>query len=172
MMKDVSGMTISYCVQWSGESRGPVTPLDERDAEKRGEAGEPFGVVVGDVAKPAAFIEVNWGLGTVLVWFFDERRLRYLKYEFKRVGAGKLFMSAVNLWEYPPGEAGEFEEPVKAHFVSYRPDGIVRQVERDYGSREDTITDVSDVELDINWEEVPAFGDWASLARLDRGSPA
>lgn len=172
MTTGIEAATASYCERWSGDLRGPVTVIDEADAKARNKSGLPFGVVLGDPDEPDAYLDVDWGEGRVVVWFFGDGRMRTQRYTFERVEPERLFMAEVAVWDYPPDATAEFTSATLAYFVSYQQDGIVRQVERNYLTREETVVDVSDVELDINWEGMPRFGDWAALARRDRGESA
>lgn len=60
-------------------------------------------------------------------------------------------------------------EPIEE--IRYRPNGIVHRELRDKKAQEKTATDYGDVQVDINREPIPEFGDWASISRFDRDQP-
>lgn len=162
---------VTYCERWDSVQRGPVGLLDVTTAQERDAAGRSFTVVLGPRRHPRAIIEMDRAAGSAVVWFFDEDGRRYLSYEFTPVSDTTMFMVAVKFWEYPDGAVDEFDSAISSQFVEYQRNGVIRQVARDFIAGEETVTDISDVPLDINWEKIPAFGDWASIAREDREIP-
>jgi hypothetical protein len=158
---------ISYCRRWNDICRKPIEPLDEAEAARRDAEGEEYAVVVGDGAAPEAVIEVVWKNEYVGVWFFDEQRRRDLNYAFRRIEPDRLFLHEIVTWTYPP-EAETFSDATIIDTLVYQHDGVVRHDHTDTEAKEVESTHYKDVSLDTNWEPVPRFGDWASVARRNR----
>lgn len=167
--------TVTYCDKWNPLLRGPIRPISEAEARRRDSAGEGYTVLLGSSNAPDAILVVNRGNGVLAVSFLDDYQRRYLTYDFRQVDQGTLFMDEVKLWEYPPGDPdpdlGDFATASKITTYEYQQNGIVREIIHESGKDYSDIVDRSDVPLDINWERVPEFGDWASVARWNREEP-
>jgi hypothetical protein len=124
--------------------------------------------VFGDGAAPAGYIEVNWGKRYLGVYFLDERRRPWLRYSFTRLDEDRMFMESVLRWEYPDESAPAKVGATLTEKLSYGQDGVVQREVRDDVAREVRRQTITDVRLDINWEPVPRFGEWDSVARQDR----
>jgi hypothetical protein len=159
---------VYYCERWNGLLHKPFGSLTPDEARARNTSGEPYGVVIGDPDQPDAFVDVVWSKNYVGVWFFDDERRRYLKYEFDKINDEALFMSGVKFWEYPAGAAREFNTATSIHTMSYGRDGVVQRIVKNKKTGEETVTKTSDVELDLNHEPMVEFGDWTSITRQDR----
>jgi hypothetical protein len=79
-----------------------------------------------------------------------------------------MFMATITRWEYPHEAARTIDEFSVIEQIRYRRDGPVRREVRDKAANEIVRTDYGGVNLDINREPVPAFGDWESVARYNR----
>ena len=58
----------------------------------------------------------------------------------------------------------------KVTTLTYSQDGVVPEAIDDSVAETVEVISRSDVALDINWEQVPKFGDWSGVARWDRES--
>jgi hypothetical protein len=125
-------------------------------------------VVLGDQERPDALIEVNWSLDFLGTWFLDAKLRRNLKYSFARVDAKTLFLEQIMLWEYPEDAVRDLDTATKVTTLSYKQDGVVREAIDDSVAETVEAISRSDVPLDINWEQVPEFGDWSRVARYNR----
>jgi hypothetical protein len=54
--------------------------------------------------------------------------------------------------------------------LTYSHDGVVHEGIDDLVAETAEVISRSDVPLDINWEQVPEFGDWSRVARWNRES--
>lgn len=163
---------VTYCERWNGTLHKPIGVMSMDEARQRNDAGELYSVALGDPTHPDAFIEINWTLNYLGVWFFDEKCRRVLKYVFERVNDDQMFMTELGTWEYPPEAGSGLNEASFIETVLYSQDGTVRHREKDKRASEVRTKDIRDVPVDINWETVPEFGQWDSVARHDREPPA
>lgn len=164
-------MQVSYCRRWNFKRNRPIDPLTEEEARQRDEAGELYSVVVGDPAAPDRIIEVVRP-NHIGVWFFDPQQRQSLNYTFRRAGDGRMFLRNIIRWAYPNDEARMLNQCSLIEEIQYEEGGIAHHEVRDKEADEIKRTSYRDVSLDINWEPVPAFGDWDSIIRYDRSAPA
>ena len=165
-------MQVTYCRRWNFLHDQPIDPLTEAQARKRDAAGKLYTVVLGDPAGPEKIIEVVRASGHVGVAFFDPLQRQSLYYTFTRVDDDTMFLHGMTNWKYPNDAAKTINESCWIEHFEYHQDGIVEHEVRDEQADEIRITKYRDVKLDINWEPVPAFGDWDAIARYDRQPPA
>jgi hypothetical protein len=82
-----------------------------------------------------------------------------------------MFLSEMLNWQYPDTNVHELNEADIIERLSFKQDGTVRRNSRNDRTGENIITDVAGVDVSSHWEQVPAFGEWASAARYQRNSP-
>ncbi|MEU5692777.1 hypothetical protein [Actinosynnema sp. NPDC020468] len=163
-------MDHTYCERWNFPDVAPVIPLSEADARQRDAEGELYTAVIGEPANPEVLVEVVRP-DYVGVYFPDKLGRQWQKFAFRRVDDA-LFLESITRWQYGDESARMLGEAELIEQVKYREDGTVHRQVRDKKAREKRDTDYHSVSLDINWEPVPEFGDWASVARFDRDKPA
>lgn len=152
--------TISYCDHWNDMLKGPIDPLSEAEARARHEgSGKYYTAVVGDLEHPEALMMVSLEGEMVSVDFFDAETRPYLGYQFD-VRDGRLFLSHASITEYREGEAVRSYEHYR-----FEPDGHLWRSREEQGVR-DTWEQWADVAG--NWEDMPPFGDYAGVLRLER----
>jgi hypothetical protein len=162
-------MPVTYCERWSVKLGRPARRLSVEEARARDAAGRPwYTVVLGEVTRPECFVEVAWENTHLGVWFLDEECRPWLHHSFTRVDERRLFLDAVVRWEYPPGAGRRPSAAQRVETLTYRQNGAVHQEIEDAGTGELTVCDYTGVPVDVHWEPVPAFGDYRSVARLDR----
>jgi hypothetical protein len=157
-----------YCERWHGREHRPVDVIGEAEARSRDGRGDPYVVVLGDQERPDAIVEVNWSLDYLGTWFLDDKLRRNLKYSFGRVDPKTMFLQQIMLWEYPEDAVRDLNTATKVTTLAYSQDGIVHEAIDDSVAGTEEVISRSDVPLDINWEKVPDFGDWSSVARWNR----
>lgn len=145
----------------------PTGLLSAEQARERHASGEPYAVTLGDPKSPDAVIDVAWKGEYVGVWFLDEKVRRTVHFSFE-VRGNTLFLAEVTNWKYPEGAVLRNQANMIER-VLYTPEGIVTHQIIDKEATEKTTDKLSDVDVSINWEPVPDFGDWDSLAHFDRG---
>jgi len=65
-------------------------------------------------------------------------------------------------------ERGGYARPLVIESFTYKPDGTARKEVTDTQKDEVTAEDRSAIDVNIHWEPVPAFGDYASIVRWNR----
>jgi hypothetical protein len=164
-------MQATYCELWSDPFYEPVDPMSADDAQVLDRQGEPYAVALGVPDSPAVMIEVAWKKAHLGVWFTDEQGRQDLHYAFTKVADGRLFLAEVTSWTYSDGSVFLFEASV-VETISFRADGYVRHT-IDGGSMNSTdVFEYSGIPVEANWEPVPTFGEWGSVARRDRYGPS
>jgi hypothetical protein len=166
-------MQISYCIQWSRNYNRPSKMLGEAQARRAHENGKLYTVLLGDPLRPHCFLEFT-RFRSVGVEFMDAALRTYYDYtlqEFEQLRPNELFISKSRRLEFR-NDDGEFDRGTVFYFkpdgrlkifrYQGNPDGVGSKI---VGEEERT------VDVSRNWEPYPKFGDYASLATRDRGSP-
>ena len=91
-MAPAEPLAVTYCEGWDPTSRALVGVLPVAVAHDRDRVGEQYAVLLGDLRRPYALIEVAWQHGYVGVWFFDQALRRAAKHEFRRLSEDRLFL--------------------------------------------------------------------------------
>ena len=125
-------------------------------------------VVLGDPGRPDALIEVNWSLDFLGTWFLDDKLRRNLSYSFARFDPNTLFLEQIIRWDYPEGAIGDLYTATRVTTLTYSQDGVAHEAIDDSVAGTVEVISRSGVPLDINWEQVPEFGDWSRVARWNR----
>lgn len=154
---------VQYADRWLTRRGKPGAPIDEDEARRRHESGKLYTVVLGDPERPAAYLDVRNETGFVGVHFLDDAGRPYLTYHFARDpnSDDDLFLEQATYREYVG------DEVVRGDAYTFAPDGRVVKEHKDYllheAERGETRDDVSS-----NWEPVPEFGSYESIARVER----
>ena len=155
---------VTYGRKWNFRRHEPVYPISASAAAARDARGDHYAVALpGTSPVPEAVIEVAWRQDHAGVWFLDGQGRQTLLYEFRRAG-DRLFLHSVTEWDYTGGDSA-----TRVAERRYREDGQVRRIVTDDDAPEHVTEDRWETDVAGHWEPVPAFGDWASLARRDRG---
>ena len=160
-------MQVTYCALWSDQRRAPTDVMSEEQARGLDRLGEPYAVVLGEPTAPDAVVEVAWKNEHLGVLFIDGQGRVHSKYSFRRQRDSRLFLSGITMWTYSAEAQFEFEADVVER-ITFRQDGYVRREIDDAESADLQLTEYQDVPMESNWELVPRFGDWRSVARYDR----
>ncbi|GAA1376875.1 hypothetical protein [Catellatospora chokoriensis] len=158
-----------YCRRWNFRRHEPVEPLTADEAQARDAAGEPYTVVPAAPRSgvPDVVIEIAWENGHAGVWFFDAYGRQCLHYSFRRSGE-QLFLGGMTTWEYPDAGAATLSGATCVSWFEFREDGGARRVISDDTAQQRTVEDRTGVDVSTQWEPVPGFGKWDSLARWSR----
>src|SRR5918998_5568452 len=110
-----------------------------------------------------------WKNDFVAVTFLDEAGRQYMEYSFTKKDEKRLFLGRVFIWTYPSDDPKlSLGDSVKREDIRYREDGYVKRIVIDETEAVKDTTEYPDVPVDDNWEPVPEFGDYRSLARKER----
>jgi len=157
--------TVSYGEQWSSVSLEIVDPLDPQTARRRHERGVRYTAILGDPEHPWAFLEVRLEVPCIDVNFLDQELREDLGYTFGRApdSEGGLFLEQAT-WTFYGSSSGEVE--YEEIYVFEAPD-LAQLTRCDYVTDEEE-SFLGHADLAENREPVPAFGDYASIARRER----
>jgi hypothetical protein len=114
------------------------------------------------VGVPRFIVEVTGDY--VGVRFLDECQRPYLQYDFQEVSPKRLFMTRAIYREYE----GSTDKLVEAQTFLWTPDGNQLVTVEDRIHRTSNKQEATGVDLNSNWEDYPAFGQYASFCRTDR----
>ncbi|MCE3002134.1 MAG: hypothetical protein LW860_05445 [Xanthomonadaceae bacterium] len=158
-------MSYSYCEAWFRARKVATKPLTEAQARHRHDTkGALYTVLLGDPQRPSAFIEIVSD-DSIQVEFLDEHLRTRGYYQFVRQEDCRLFMVSAAFSEF----SGDSKRPRLSRRFSFKPDGRVMCFETDFDDAADEEVVIEKrMDVSLNWEPYPAFGDYASIARFDR----
>jgi hypothetical protein len=160
---EVAFDSVTYAERWSDLVPGPVDDLDDEQARQRHESGELYTAILSDGFTPRAYLEVRLEVGFVAVHFLDDERRNHVTYVFGREkGEDQLFLQRATWREF-----GADSQVARGQTFYFKRDGTIYLEEKDYERREATRGEKQD-DVSGNWELVPAFGRYESIARLER----
>jgi hypothetical protein len=164
---------IEYCHSWNSRRNRVGVALTEGEARARNASGEEFIAVLRSAGGgQPVLVTVSGETDVITVTFRDRHGRQNLKYWFGKVdGDERLFLRTVMFWEYPSDDPKlRQSEATKVEETAFRPDGYVKRVVIDSVEQEKETTEYNSVPVDGNWEPVPEFGDYWSIARRERGA--
>ncbi len=105
-------------------------------------------------------LEIPW----IGVYFLDDQLRRQVTYVFSSPDGGKLFLKEYQRFEFADDGSKKSSER-----TTFQKDGLLKVTEVDLVAKTtyeyNVMADMSD-----NWEPIPAFGDYASIARFECGT--
>jgi hypothetical protein len=162
-----------YTFRWNYRRSRPGNPLSEDEARTKDAAGEEYTAVLPPrptTISPVLVTPVRKA-GVVVVTFIDDFGRRSVEYVFSHKDEARLFLSSVHLWTYPSDEPGlRLSDAVVHEDIRYREDGYVQHTITDKAAGHRETREYSDVPVHTNWEPVPTFGHYRSIARFERGA--
>ncbi|GGM10420.1 hypothetical protein [Micromonospora yangpuensis] len=163
---------IEYCHSWNVRRNRVGVALSEDEARGRDAAGEQFIAALRPRgSRQPVLVTVSGQTDTISVTFRDQHGRQNLKYWFVKADDERLFLRTVMLWEYPNDDPKlRQSEATKVEELSFRPDGYVQRIVMDHVERMKDTYEYDDVPVADNWEPVPEFGDYWSIARRERGA--
>jgi hypothetical protein len=164
MISDMSStdVTVKYCERWNNKQKTPIFPMSEDEARARHDSGELYTAVLGDPETPTV-VEVFLTDGYVGVRWLEPHGKDAMRYAFRRT-EDRLFLSEVAI-----NTVSAEGKVVEAESTLIKPDGTVQvslfdNVNRTVKAAEpQTGNDVAAM-----WEDLPQFGDYASITRRER----
>ncbi len=173
--EQVTGATRSretYGLDWNFRHHRPIDALTEEEARSRYQSGEHVVIAVGAPLRPEVVIEVHWNNQYLGVWFFDNLGRQATKFQFTRYGNDRLFLNSVTAWKYPGDTARGLHMSILVDEFTFETDGRAVRIIKDDIAQETVTQQRTGVDVSTNWEPVPTFGDWASIARFERAGPS
>jgi hypothetical protein len=164
---------LDYTYKWNYRRNRPGQVLSEEEARLKDAAGDEYTAVMPPrpgTTRPVLVTPV-WQTGVVVVTFIDEFDRRAVEYVFSKKDDTRLFLDDVHMWTYPNDEPRLLLSAATVRErVSYYTDGYVKRVITNVGEHYKETIEYRDVPVESNWEPIPTFGDYASIARFERGT--
>jgi hypothetical protein len=164
MISDMSStdVTVSYCERWNNKQKTPIFPMSSDEAQARHDSGELYTAVLGDHETPT-IVEVFLGEGYVGVRWLEPHGKDAMRYAFRRAD-DRLFLSEVAI-----NTVSAEGKVVEAESTLIKPDGTVEvSLFDNVNRRVKTAAPTTGNDVTAMWEDIPQFGDYASIARRER----
>jgi hypothetical protein len=164
MISDMSstGVTVSYCERWNNKQNKPIFWMSEDEARARHDSGELYTAVLGDNETPTV-VEVFLKEGYVGVRWLETHGKDAMRYAFRRI-EDRLFLSEVAI-----NTVSTEGKVVEAESTLTKPDGTVEMSLFDNVNRTvKTAEPQTSKDVTAMWEDIPQFGDYASVTRRER----
>src|SRR5260370_19147405 len=156
-------METSYCERWVYRTQSVIESCPLSVAEQRHREGIPYTAILSEANVPRFIVEVAHN--SVVVSFLDEHQGPYLQYAFQAVTAGRLFRTRAIYREYE----GSTNKLVEAQTFLFTLEGKQVITVQDRVHHTSKQQEADDVDMKSNWEDYPAFGQYASVCRAERG---
>jgi hypothetical protein len=155
-------VTASFCERWNNKQKEPILPLSEDEARARHDSGELYTVVLGDHETPTV-VEVFLREGYVGVRWLEPHGKDAMRYAFRRI-EDRLFLSEVAI-----NSVNAEGTVVAAESTLIKADGTIEVSLFDNVNRTvKTAEPKSSKDVTAMWEDIPQFGDYASIIRRER----
>ena len=165
---------VNYCFKWNYADGAPGEPLTEDEARAKDAAGEEYTAIMparAGAASPTLVTPV-WKTGVVVVTFLDDPGRKATEYTFMKKTDESLFLARASMWTYPNDQPGlRLSDSSSQETIHYREDGYVKRVVKNKVERVQETIEYTDVPVTTNWEPIPTFGDFRSIARFERDEP-
>jgi hypothetical protein len=156
-------VTITYCVTWSSDQMAPVESLSEDEARARHDAGELYTAVLSDGPESPPRLVERRADGVHIARFIEQRGRDEMIYAFEPMD-GRLFLVEASI-----NTINDAGKALTTDMTVFRPDGIVEARIRDHVAKSSKSTgDIPDRDVSMCWEDIPAFGDYDSITRIER----
>ncbi|ASU85036.1 hypothetical protein CDO52_21560 [Nocardiopsis gilva YIM 90087] len=168
----ISGVT--YCQNWSTKLKGPGRPLTESAARRRWDKGDAFTAVIPPLEADGqpTLVTVCWRNNYLETVFLDRFGRQTTAYEFHRVDDEHLFLERVWLHRYPSDDPSlGLNGADRIEWILYHAEDRMTHHITDKTEHFKEKVEYSDIDFTPNWEQLPEFGDWASVARYERKQP-
>ena len=169
-MNKTADTETSYCIRWNSVLKKAVKPLTAQEASERNHHGVEYTVLVPPTEGETwpVLVEIMWENSHAEVKFLDQVGREKASYIFQKETEYSLFLRTHYYWGY------ETEDPnllpfnaVMVSEIHESPDGYLKHIAIDKKSNTKETTEYRGVQTK-NWEPVPEFGYWDSIARFDR----
>lgn len=163
---------ITYCFKWNYADGAPGELLTMDEARSRDDAGEEYTALLSTTGSSSfpTLVTLAWKTGVVVVTFLDLFGRKTAEYTFRKKTTESLFLRRVHLWTYPNDQPGlRLADSTSHETVYYQEDGSVKRVVKNKIKQTQETIEYTNVPVDANWEPIPQFGDYHSIARYERG---
>jgi hypothetical protein len=159
---------VSYCERWSRHGKYTLRPLSEDAAKKLHRKGKLMTVLIGSPEHPRCFLEVVEEGRSVGVTHLDSRLREATDFSFTgKHHPQQLFLSMATFRKHD----GDTDTVTEGTSYIYKPDGkiTIRHEEFEPFHPHRLVVQETRGPVAANWELLPEFGQWESIARLERG---
>ena len=155
-------MELHYTSWFRGKKR-TINDMTMEQARALHEGRKPYGIVLGRLEAPDAFLEINDSF--LYVGFLDSLQREFMMYEFSESSPGRIFLREIQTWDYD----GSTDTRIKTRRYRFAEDGRFGIMTVDLRTR-DSETIEPDARLDVSnlWDDYPVFGDYGALLNQDR----
>ncbi|WP_460998803.1 hypothetical protein [Streptomonospora sediminis] len=162
---------VEYTWTWNFRRNRAGTPLTEAEARSRHATGEDYIAIIGrspGTSHPVLVtISGNYGYASTL--FLDEHGRPKMEYQFSQKNKDQMFLETVHIWSYADDNPKHTRKDANMiEKYTYREDGYARQEKINAIENFKDIKESTDVPVQNNWEPVPEFGSYESIARWER----
>jgi hypothetical protein len=155
-------MRVHYCKSWFRAKKRPTEVWTDEKATAAHIKKETYTALIGDAERPYCFLDIADGV--VGVGFLDALLRESLTYAFQEITPGKLFLTMATHREFK----NDTDEVAAASMYLFNPDGTL-QIIRESFNPHHTETAKSTCDVSGNYSDVPAFGNYDDLIRVERG---
>ncbi|MEU1466887.1 hypothetical protein ABZ434_01465 [Streptomyces sp. NPDC005761] len=163
-------MNWTYSERWNKLLERPITPLTEKKARARHSSGQLYTAIPAPDGQhsPTLRVEIRWETEYAGVIFMDHYGRDELRYSFSLIN-GLLFLDGARRYEYGDSQVrGGYADATYTESYDFTPDGVAH---RTIESGEESSKESREIDVTLNWERIPEFGEYDSLVRRDRNQP-
>lgn len=153
---------IFYCKSWFRARKRPTEVWSEEQARAAHSDKRTYTALIGDVERPYCFLDISNGV--VGVGFLDDLLRESLTYAFQEITPGKLFLTMATHREFKD----DTDEVVAGATYTFEPDGAL-QITRESFNPYHIETAESTCDVRGNYSDVPEFGNYDDLIKVERG---
>ncbi len=150
-----------YCKSWFWAKKKPTGLLSEEQAKLLHDNKETYTILVNDIYKPFAVIEVSNDF--ISVNFLDDLLRNKLSYQFEEVELRKVFLSMATYREYDGEQDGVCLGT--SYVFAKGGDLIIRKQIFNPSSLEES---QSTIDVSGNYESYPDFGNYNDILNIER----
>jgi len=155
-------MRVYYCKAWFRAKKRPTEVWSDEKARAAHFNKKTYTALIGDAERPYCFLDVSDGV--VGVGFLDALLRESLTYAFQEITPGKLFLTMATYREFKD----DTDEVAAASMYIFKPDGTL-QITRESFSPHRIETAKSTCDVSGNYSDVPGYGEFDDLIRVERG---
>ncbi|GAA4929203.1 hypothetical protein GCM10023224_05850 [Streptomonospora halophila] len=164
---------VAYCWTWNYRRNRIGTPLTESEASSRDAEGDEYTAVLSThpgLSHPI-LVTICWKNAYASTQFLDDHGRPHVQYEFAKVSDKQLFLKRVFIWEYPDDNPRLTVKDSKVYEeFDYREDGYLKHTKFNEYENVKDIAEYKETSVEANWEPVPEFGEYGSIARWERST--
>ncbi|WP_276357434.1 hypothetical protein [Cohnella caldifontis] len=154
-------LSLSYCTKWALAKKKPWKIIDEETARECHHKRQPYSAIISKGENAIYIIDIanEW----VSIIFLDDMLRQYLRYDFKEVEPGRLFLRGGYFWEYE----GDTDNEMGRKIFRFEENGYSLLAEDNFLTNESREVEVNGG-VESNWEKYPEFGEYMYLCRKER----